>query len=118
MPIYVFKCRNCGSTFEQYRRMADFSRQAICDCRGLSDLVVNNTVNISIFNPYVENNMAPEPIRIESKRQRDALCEKYGVTYDSSKYVRPSKYVAATDTITEKETETIIQNAKALDAQT
>lgn len=112
MPTYVFKCRRCDSVFEQYRPLANFSRQALCDCDGLSDLVVTPTVQASVFTPYVERNMTREPIRIESKQQRDALCEQHGVTYDSAKYVRRQPPPAAVDTMSEAEIKTVIEQSR------
>jgi putative FmdB family regulatory protein len=33
MPIYDYKCRNCGKTFEMLRRMQDADRDLQCpDC--------------------------------------------------------------------------------------
>ena len=99
MPTYVFKCQSCGNKFDQYRPLSNFSRQAICDCGGLSSLVVTPP-NIQVFNSYTEHNMTREPIHINSAKQRDALCEKHGVSYDSVKYVRAPREVGAVDSVT------------------
>ena len=34
MPIYEYKCRKCGSSFELLRRMSDSDRDLVCpECR-------------------------------------------------------------------------------------
>ncbi len=34
MPLYEYKCRKCGKTFEQLRRMQDADRETECpECR-------------------------------------------------------------------------------------
>jgi len=110
MPIYLFKCPK-GHEKEEYRKLADFSNQSVCDCGQSSSLVVLPP-NINVFNPYVEYNMSKEPIKIETKEQRDALCAKYGVTYDTGKYVRKPQEKAAVEDLDYGVVKRAIQNGK------
>lgn len=112
MPIYVFECRGCKEQFEQYRPLSHFSRQTICDCGALSDLVVTPTVQASVFTPYTEYNLDRKPIRIESRQQRDELCAQHGVTYDTAKYVRRQPPPAAVDQMTDTEIKTAIEQSR------
>lgn len=112
MPTYVFECIHCG-TFERFLRMAEFTRFTSCDkCGAYSLLVVTPTVQASIFTPYVEHHMSRDPIHIESKKQRDELCEKYSVTYDSVKQMMPPKPQAAVDTMNDNEIRLAIEQAR------
>lgn len=105
MPNYVFCCED-GHTTEQYRRLADFVDTTICSfllpCGSVCSLPAKIQIlmpNINVFNPYVEHNLAKEPILIESKKQRDELCEKHGVTYDSAQFVRKPREKSAVEDI-------------------
>ena len=104
MPNYVFQCEQ-GHTVEEYRRLADFvdtiscpyksgARGSICGVPAKVKILVPH---ISVFNPYVEHNMAKEPTLIETKKQRDELCAKHGVTYDSAQFVRKPREKAAVE---------------------
>lgn len=104
MPSYVFQCEH-GHTVEEYRRLADFVDTISCTYRagargsicGLPAKVKILTPYISVFNPYIEHNLDKDPILIESKKQRDELCAKHGVTYDSAQFVRKPREKAAVE---------------------
>lgn len=52
-------------------------------------------VRVSVFSPYVEENLTGEPIEITSRAQRDALLAQHGCTYD--RWSRPPKRPSALD---------------------
>ena len=52
-------------------------------------------IQISTFNPYVEDGFTGQPIEITSKAQRDALLAKHGCTYDKIGEHRPRVSTAA-----------------------
>lgn len=104
MPLYTFECKH-GHVTQQYRPLSKYVERIKCPytdassrCGARASICISR-VQICVFKPYVEKNMTSEPIRIETKEQRDALCEKHKVTYDSVKYVRVQKE-SAVDSLT------------------
>lgn len=113
MPIYVFKCLK-GHTEEKYIKLADFTNQSTCTCGAASSLVVLPP-NINVFKPYVEYNMNKDPIVIETAKQRDALCAKLGVTYDTGQFVRKPNTPAAVDSLDYGVVKRAIENGRLED---
>lgn len=119
MPFYKFVCPN-GHETDQFRPLNKYVERIKCKHwvpNDVTELVAYGTtgsrpcglravisispkLEVSIFQPYVEKNMGHKPVRIENKQQRDALCEKHGVTYDSGKYLKKPKYRPAVEDIT------------------
>jgi len=95
MPVYVYECENQHRS-EQYMRMADYRSVVVCECGALANRVFE-PVNVQTFKPYVESNFNGKPIEITSAKQRDALCAKYSLTYDSTKYLRKPKFESAVE---------------------
>lgn len=87
MPIYPFKCDNCGHKWEIFRKMSNSpgdKRQCVkCKKTAYRDYAEQRT-QVTAWDPYVEENLLPggRPVEIRSRAQRDALLEKHGVTYD------------------------------------
>jgi hypothetical protein len=79
--------------------MKEYQSTVACEtCSELADRVFT-PVQISVFNPYVEVNFNGKPIEVTSKRQRDELCAKHHVTYDSTQYMRRPKRQSAVDNL-------------------
>ena len=55
---------------------------------------------VQTFKPYTEDGFTGEEIPIESKGQRDQLCESHGLSYDSCKSAKPPNTPPAIDSIT------------------
>lgn len=92
MPFYYYQCEDCEEYRQEFRKMAHYKADAICECGGSAKLTIRHTKSIQVntFKPYVEENFK-EPVLIETKQQRDALLAANNMTYDSSRYVRKRK---------------------------
>ena len=110
MPMYLYTCC-AGHETEEFRYVSDYVEYILCKHRpdagsgklphlpcGLKAFVTITTrTMVGAFKPYMENNLGPEPMQITSRAQRDALCEKHGVTYDSNKFYKKPKYRTAVE---------------------
>lgn len=128
MPFYKFICPN-GHETDQFRPLNKYAERIKCKhwvpiphggigsqpCGLRAVISISPRLEVNIFQPYVENNMAHKPIRIETKQQRDALCEKHGVTYDSTKYSRKPKYRAAVEDVTLGDVKEAFESGKTPD---
>ena len=101
MPRYDYKCAN-GHQHEMVFSMADYKQVIICpstSCGLSSDLQVNRSFQIDIFEPYTETNFTGKPILVESAAQRDALCSEHSLSYDKTQFNRKPKSTTAVDDI-------------------
>lgn len=97
MPVYVYRCK-AGHVSERIYSMRKQPTRVRCECRKLADRVFL-PVNVNAFKPYVEENFTGQPIEITSSRQRDALCAKHNLTYDTAKFVRKPKFTPAVESL-------------------
>lgn len=105
MPTYVYRCPRCGRREEARRSMAECEDGPLCTHRvGTTageqapprasivrmELTMEHaaTVQVQTFNPFVLEDGVPSPVRVETRRQRDALFKARGLTGDSGRYVR------------------------------
>ena len=100
LPIYEYECGRCSTRFDLVGSMSDYRPTVSSSCCGVDSDRVFTPVNISVFNPYLEHNLGPKPVLIETAAQRDALCQEHGVTYDSTRYVGKPKTKAAVEDVT------------------
>lgn len=94
MPLYCFKCWECGAKRDVFKPMAKAPTRLLCkSCKGRMSLDYSRLgVQTNAFKPYIEENFTSEPIYVDSPAQRDALCERFGVTYDKAdSSIRPKR---------------------------
>lgn len=94
MPLYCFKCWECGAEQDVFRPMAKAPKSLQCkSCKGRMSLDYSRLgVQTNAFKPYIEVNFDGSPIHVTSPAQRDALCERFGVTYDKAdSSIRPKR---------------------------
>lgn len=103
MPLYRFTCPE-GHTTDQHRPVARYVEWIKCKhatnsspCGKRAFITISTRLEVNTFKPYVEEHMTGRPILVESKQQRDSLCAKHGVTYDSAKYVKRAPEKAAVE---------------------
>ena len=99
MPLYRFLCKNNHQT-ERFYSLAEWREEIQCpNCSRKATICFATNLQVHTFKPYTEDNFTGKPIEITSKAQRDALCKKHGVTYDSNKYHRKPKPQYAVDDV-------------------
>ena len=77
MPIYDFRCDNCGRSEERLCSWEE-SKHQVCECR----VVMRKVPSIGNYVPFKEGwyeNIAKDPIYITSKRQLRTECDKHDV---------------------------------------
>lgn len=127
MPRYRYTCKYEHVT-ERIVPVAKFKEWIRCKhnmgsdkepvvCLSRADITISNNLEVNTFKPYVEPNFCREPILIENKQQREALCDKYGTTYDSCKYVRKTPTPAAVDSIDLGHVKEAIQSGRTPDGE-
>lgn len=86
MPLYPYKCDSCSHAEDLLRRMIDAPPWVtICPSCGFETFrrdMEAGAPAVSAFSPYVEDNFDGTPVEVTSSKQRDALCEQHGMTYD------------------------------------
>ena len=90
MPLYTYKCWGCDSSKEVFRRAQKPPKRVKCPGCGkrIEQDYTAKFVNPDVFNPYVEDNFFNLPIEVNSKEQRETLCDNMQVTYDRGLYSR------------------------------
>ena len=112
MVRYSFECVECGFEKDVYKPMSQAPMGIPCDdCEKPMHRVWG--VNVAPFKEYVEQNMPGGPYLISSKEQRDFLCEKHGVTYETVSDLRP-KNTSACDEVTYDEVMTEVHKENDL----
>lgn len=123
MPMYKFTCPR-GHVTEQYRVLDKYVERIKCKHRsayssipcGLKAVItISNSLQVHTFKPYVEEHMTSEPIHIESKSQRDELCSKHGVTYDSMKSHKKPDYKSAVEELDYAEVKQALETGRDKD---
>src|SRR5262245_50249175 len=91
MPYYEYICKK-GHETERFYRIADRRDTVRCSlCRGLAKQAIPKQQQIRTFKPYIEENFDGTPIEITNKDQREALCKKHSLTYDSYKHCQKKR---------------------------
>lgn len=77
MPLYDYVCAKCGP-FEAFRKVEcrHYADCPTCLMPGKKQLSLN--LHVEVFEPYWEDNIAPEPIYIKNKADLYAACRDHG----------------------------------------
>jgi len=80
VPNYVVKCEKCGRRFETFAHIKDMD-DIKCDCGGNVEhiIVPGSKVGIHIWIPYLEENIAHQPVMVNSKQHLKDLCKEHDV---------------------------------------
>jgi hypothetical protein len=100
-------CKDCDEVYEVGEH---FCAAMQSKAAKRQNLCVGGPVVIR-FNPYVETNMTDKPIEIRSREQRNQLCRKYGVTYDTAKTLQSKREEARTAKLDSDTFETAVDMA-------
>lgn len=111
MPYYRYICSQ-GHESEEFFRIKKRPKTVRCWCSRRAKETFPNRFQVQTFKPYVENNLGAKPIEISSKRQRDQLLQKHGVTYDSYQYRRKPKERHVVDDLDFAEVKRVAERGK------
>ena len=87
MPLYDYKCPECGYTQEEFIHSISKVDETVveCDmCRSASKRMLNTGVKMQIptgafFEPYMEEDLGPVPVRINSVDHLQEECRNRGL---------------------------------------
>jgi len=81
MPLYAYKCKECGNEWEEFRTVDSRhdAKCAKCGKRGEIDFSKFGSRNVMLFTPFTYEDIDIHPIHITSKKQLKRECEKRGL---------------------------------------
>ena len=81
MPLYDFRCRECGAQEERYAGMDE--REAECStCQGQMKRLITSKIHLQTdyaSASFVTADITGDPVRITSRKQLRSLCEAHDV---------------------------------------
>lgn len=77
MPLYDFKCLKCGSEKEILMKMVEYKRPLCCEQE--MQRVFNHMV-VPDVEPYFDQNISHNGEYVKSKKHRQQLMKKHGVS--------------------------------------
>jgi putative FmdB family regulatory protein len=77
MPLYDYKCNECGLEFEEIRKIIDRYNAECPKCKGSVEIIPK--AKLQIFKPFINEDFDGTPILVESKAHYKQLCKKHGV---------------------------------------
>jgi len=78
MPLYDFKCGNCGNEFEQVAKIAEKDSVTCPKCGSKCDTLITCS-RVEVFKPFYHDDFGLEPVLVKSKGHYKELCKKHGV---------------------------------------
>ena len=78
MPMYDYKCQECGLEFEHFTCIID-RHKVQCKCGGRAELQISTKAR-DWFRPFSTDDFNGRPIMVESKKHLKQLCKEHGVT--------------------------------------
>jgi len=81
MPAYDYECPACGKVEERILPVARRLDPQMCpDCETRMAKLVTTSYNVvGDIEPYVDENLASEPVYVKSKQHRQTLMREHGV---------------------------------------
>ena len=80
MPLYDFKCDACGNLTEQFAKVEQTSLECP-KCRQQMRRVISTSYSVhGDMQPYLDHEMAPQPVWVKNKRHREKLMREHGVS--------------------------------------
>lgn len=80
MPLYDYKCQDCGTVREVVKKLKDFDREEICEECSLPMRRLIIPPKLRLFRKGIYEDITTEPLYIDSMKQLKAECKKHGVT--------------------------------------
>lgn len=79
MPVYAYKCAQCGRQEDKFNKMADHKNGPEC-CGKVMRQHFESIKVIPDFEPYVDYNISDKPVLVKSKQHRKELMKRNGVS--------------------------------------
>lgn len=80
MPLYDFKCNECGEEFEDISPASAIAKAWCPQCKEVKDVTVLITkANKDWFVPHINDDFDGTPIEVTSRKHLRELCKKHGV---------------------------------------
>jgi len=86
MPIYAYKCENCGRESEEFRKIKERDETSLCDCGGSLRAIMSFSPKSGPRYPFVDNYMDHRPVEITSLSHYRRELKKRGL---QEKGIRP-----------------------------
>ncbi len=82
MPAYDYECPACGEIAERILPIDLRLDSQMCQKCGqrMNKLVTTRYNVVGDLDPYLDENLAEEPVYVKSKQHRQALMQEHGVT--------------------------------------
>ena len=78
MPLYSYKCKQCGKIKDKHNRIDDHKNGPEC-CGEIMRQVLGLNFVHGDFQPYVDHNLGPQPVVVKSKQHRRQLMKQHNV---------------------------------------
>jgi len=66
MPVYEYKCSQCGEVFERYAKPDDFELPVDCECGHKADRIISLPRTDLVDNPRWSSALAVDPSQVAS----------------------------------------------------
>jgi len=83
MPLYDFRCQECGGVSEHFAGVEE--RQVSCGCGGISHRLITSRYYLNPDVEFLTDNITGDPIRITSRKMLDRVCKENGITQKTGK---------------------------------
>jgi len=88
MPLYDYKCLECGKTFDSFRKVEERMTVYCPECGFTNCEQLLTTFNSKVFHDYIEHNIGENPIHIKSSQHlKDELKRREDKTKGMEKLV-------------------------------
>ncbi len=77
MPLYDFKCENCGNVQEKFAKIDEITSP--CDCGTEMKRLITSRYYVNPDIEYVTDNISGDPIRVSSRKQLRGLLRQHGL---------------------------------------
>ena len=79
MPRYDFQCSSCGKVQEQFAHIDDTT--FVCSCGAMMTRIFSPPIYKPILDiePYWDENIAPQPILVQSRKHKEQLLKENGL---------------------------------------
>ena len=80
MPIYEYECEECGFQMEGIFPINKKPDNVPCiKCLGNAKSIISASADRKEWNPYIDENLGPEPVVVQSRAHRKKLMKKAGL---------------------------------------
>ncbi len=98
MPLYAFRCSECGAETDRYAHVPDDlgTETRLCDCLSTMAPIISMGRGLTYFEegrPRVIENMGHEPVTVRSHEEHKAAMKAAGVEWTTAGRGRPGQWL-------------------------